>query len=127
MSRLSDFFVSPLNYIFNNGEDASLQIQQDITGAAAMQLYYEYDIGSGTPFYGIGFLIQNVNGTTHVCAASVYPYAGGESGSYSILRPTFQYLAKQNTDANIDNVNIYLDAMTEGDNTYVFQGPGWHL
>ena len=76
-AQASDFFVSPLNYIFNNGEDASLQIQQDITGAVAMQLYYDFDIGSGTPFYGIGFLIQNVNGTNNVCTASVYPYAGG--------------------------------------------------
>ena len=70
---------------------ASLQIQQDITGALAMQLYYEYDIGSGTPFYGIGFVIGNLNGTTTFALRQFTPTLVA-NGSYSILRLIFQYL-----------------------------------
>ncbi len=116
----SDFFVSPLNYIFNNGEDASLQIQQDITGAAAMQLYYNYDIGSGTPFYGIGFLIQNVNGTNTFALRQFTPTLVANRLVFAFA-PDISIFGEQNTDANVDNINIYLDAMTEGDNTYVFK------
>ena len=119
-AQASDFFVSPLNYIFNNGEDASLQIQQDITGAAAMQLYYNYDIGGGTPFYGIGFLIQNVNGTNTFALRQFTPTLVANRLVFAFA-PDISIFGEQNTDANVDNVNIYLDAMTEGDNTYVFK------
>src|SRR5688572_11631426 len=119
-AQVGDFYVSPNNFIFNNGEDASLQIQQDITGAVAMQLYYEFDIGSGTPFYGIGFLIQNVNGTTTFALRQFTPTLVANRLIFDFA-PDISVFGETNTDANIENVNIYLDAMTEGDNTYVFK------
>jgi len=119
-AQVGDFFVSPNNFIFNNGEDASLQIQQDITGAAAMQLYYNFDIGSGTPFYGIGFLIQNVNGTTTFALRQFTPTLVANRLVFDFA-PDISVFGETDTDANIENVNIYLDAMTEGDNTYIFQ------
>ena len=60
----------------------------------AMQLYYDYDIGSGTPFYGIGFYIQNINGTVTFALREFTPTLVA-IGSYSILRRIFQYLANR--------------------------------
>ena len=86
----------------------------------AMQLYYDYDIGSGTPFYGIGFHHSECKWDRNVCTAPVYPYTGGNRLVFDFA-PDISIFGEPNTDANIDNINIYLDAMTEGDNTYVFQ------
>jgi hypothetical protein len=119
-AQASDFFASGLNDIYNNGEDASLQIQQDITGALSMQLYYNYDIGAATPFYGIGFFIQNLNGTTTFALRQFTPTLVANRLFFDFA-PDISVFGEQNTDANIDNVNIYLDAMTEGDNTYIFK------
>ena len=85
-----------------------------------MQLYYEYDIGSGTPFYGIGFFIQNVNGTNTFALRQFTPTLVANRLVFDFA-PDISIFGEQNTDANVDNVNIYLDAMTEGDNTYVFK------
>jgi len=118
--QVSDFFVSGLNDISNNGQDASLQIQQDITGALAMQLYYGIDIGGGTPFYGIGFVIGNSNGTTTFALRQFTPTLVANRLIFDFA-DEISVFGEQNTDANVENVNIYIEAMTEGDNTYVFQ------
>jgi hypothetical protein len=119
-AQASDFFNSPVEYIFNNGESAALEVRQNITGAQYMQLYYDYDIGSGTPFYGIGFYIQNVNGTVTFALRQFTPTLEANRLIFDFA-PDISIFGEPNTDANIDNINIYLDAMTEGDNTYVFQ------
>jgi Domain of unknown function (DUF4302) len=119
-AQASDFFNSPVEYIFNNGESAALEVRQNITGAQYMQLYYDYDIGSGTPFYGIGFYIQNVNGTVTFALRQFTPTLVANRLIFDFA-PDISIFGEPNTDANIDNINIYLDAMTEGDNTYVFQ------
>jgi len=119
-AQISNFFNAPVDYIFNNGESAALQVQQDIIGAQYMQLYYDYDIGSGTPFYGIGFYIQNINGTVTFALREFTPTLVGNRLVFDFA-PDISIFGEPNTDANIDNINIYLDAMTEGDNTYVFQ------
>ncbi len=119
-AQISNFFNAPVEYIFNNGESAALQVQQDIIGAQYMQLYYDYDIGSGTPFYGIGFYIQNINGTVTFALREFTPTLVGNRLVFDFA-PDISIFGEPNTDANIDNINIYLDALTEGDNTYVFQ------
>ena len=119
-AQISNFFNAPVDYIFNNGESAALQVQQDIIGAQYMQLYYDYDIGSGTPFYGIGFYIQNINGTVTFALREFTPTLVGNRLVFDFA-PDISIFGEPNTDANIDNINIYLDALTEGDNTYVFQ------
>jgi hypothetical protein len=119
-AQVSDFFNSPVEYIFNAGESAALQVRQDITGAQYMQLYYDYDIGAATPFYGLGFYIQNVNGTVTFALRQFTPTLVGNRLIFDFA-PDITIFGEQTTDANIDNINIYLDAMTEGDNTYIFQ------
>lgn len=116
----SDFYNAPLGLIFNNGVSASAQIAQDITGALAMQLYYNYNIGNGSPFYALGFYIQNANGTVTFALRQFTPTLI-ENNIVFAFEPDVELFGEPMTDANTDNVNIYLDLLTQGDNTYVFQ------
>lgn len=118
-ATLSDFYVAPLGNIINNGTSAAADIAADITGAQAMQLYYNYDLG-GTPFYGIGFYISNADGTTTFALWEFTPVLTGNKITFNFA-PEISVFGNTETDANLDNVSIYLDALTEGDNTYVFE------
>lgn len=117
---VSDFYIAPLNNIRNNGESAAAQVAQDITGGLAMQLYYNYDIGDGQPFYAIGFYIQNANGTVTFALRQFTPTLI-ENNLVFAFEPDISIFGEQDTDANVDNVNIYLDLLTQGDNTYIFR------
>ena len=118
-ATLSDFYVAPLGNILNNGESAGQDVANDITGAQAMQLYYNYDLG-GEPFYGIGFYIVNTDGTTTFALREFTPVLTGNNLVFNFA-PEISIFGNPDTDANTDNVNIYLDALTEGDNTFVFE------
>ena len=119
-TQASDFFIAPNENIFNNGFRVLQQIEQDISGALAMQLYYNYNDGSGTPFYAIGFLIQNPDATTTFALREFTPTLTDNHIVFNFA-PDISIFGNQNTPANTDNVNIYLDALTQGDNTYVFE------
>ena len=116
----SDFFYSPINRIFNNGEPVDAQIAQNITGAGSMQLYYNYDIGSGTPFYALGFFLLNADGSTTFALREFTPVLNGNNITFN-FKPTFTLFGNQTPDANVNNINIYLDILTQGNNTYVFK------
>ncbi len=118
-ATLSDFYVAPLGNIINNGTSAAADIAADITGAQAMQLYYNYDLG-GAPFYGIGFYISNADGTTTFALWEFTPVLTENKITFNFA-PEISVFGNTETDANLDNVSIYLDALTEGDNTYVFE------
>ncbi|HEY3406040.1 MAG TPA: DUF4302 domain-containing protein [Ohtaekwangia sp.] len=115
-ATLSDFYISPLGYIFNNGQSAAEAIANDIHGALAMQMYYNYDGG----FYAIGFIIQNDNGTITFALREFTPVLTGNNLVFNFA-PDISIFGEPDTDADIENVNIYLEALTEGDNTYVFE------
>jgi hypothetical protein len=119
-AQSSNFFVAPNENIFNNGFRVIDQIQQDISGALAMQLYYNYNDGSGTPFNAIGFLIQNPDATTTFALREFTPTLIDNNIVFNFA-PDISVFGNQNTPANIENVNIYLAALTQGDNTYVFE------
>ena len=116
----SDFHICPIENIFNGGVRAAQAVAQDITGALAMQLYYNYDDGSGTPFYAIGFLIQNPDATVTFALRSFTPTLTDNNLVFAFA-PDIEIYGNQQTPANTENVNIYLDALTQGDNTYVFE------
>jgi hypothetical protein len=119
-AQSSDFFVAPNENIFNNGFRVIEQIQQDISGALAMQLYYNFNDGSGTPFNAIGFLIQNPDATTTFALREFTPTLTDNHIVFNFA-PEISIFGNQNTPANTENVNIYLAALTQGDNTYVFE------
>lgn len=119
-AQSSDFFIAANENIFNNGFRVIDQIQEDISGALAMQLYYNYNDGSGTPFNAIGFLIQNPDASTTFALREFIPTLTDNHIVFNFA-PDISIFGNQNTPANIENVNIYLDALTQGDNTYVFE------
>lgn len=116
----SDFYFSPLAYIFDNGTSAGTRIQEDIAGALEMHMYYGYDIGGGELLYGIGFVIRNLDGTITFALRKFTPVLNDNNIVFN-FEPEVSIFGNPDTDANIANVNIYLDALAEGDNTYVFQ------
>jgi hypothetical protein len=119
-AQASDFYFSPLQYISNNGVSAAGQIVQDLTGAGSMQLYYDFDIGSGTPFYAIGFYLQNSNGTATFALREFTPTLTDNNIVFN-FEPDISIFGDPNPDADTTNVNIYLNALTDGGNTYVFE------
>ena len=119
-AQLSDFYFCPLQNVFDNGTSMRNTILQDIAGALVMHLYYNYDIGTGTPLYGIGFVIQNLNGSITFALREFTPVLNDNNIIFNFA-PNITLFGSQQTDANIANINIYLDALTQGDNTYVFE------
>lgn len=119
-ATLSDFYFCPLGNIVDNGQFVADKVAEDVKGAQAMQLYYNYDLGGGPPFYAIGFYIQNTNGTVTFALREFTPVLNNNNLVFNFA-PDFSIFGSQQTDANIDNINIYLDALADGDNTYVFE------
>lgn len=119
-AQRSDFYFCPLIYIFDNGTSMSEQVIQDVAGAIEMHLYYGYDLGGGDILNGIGFVIQNLDGSVTFALREFTPVLTDNNLVFNFA-PTITLFGNQQTSANIDNVNIYLDALTAGDKTYVFQ------
>ena len=117
-AQTSDFYFSPLEYIFDNGISQSAQIQQDIAGALEMHLYYGY--GDSDPLYGIGFVIRNLDGSITFALREFTPVLNDNNVVFNFA-PEISLFGNKETDANIQNINIYLDALTEGDNTFAFR------
>jgi hypothetical protein len=110
-----EFLVSPIELIFNNGESAAEDIATDITGAGAMQLYYDFG-----GFYGLGFFIQNADGTTTFYLREFTPQLIGNNLIFN-FEPEISVFGNANSPADIDNVNPYLEALTQGGQTYVYE------
>lgn len=119
-AQVSDFYFSPLFHIFKDGVSMDEQIQQDITGALQMHMYYGYDVGGGQLLYGIGFVIGNADGSITFALREFTPVLTDNKITFNFA-DNISIFGNQNPDANIENVNIYLNALTEGNNTYVFQ------
>lgn len=119
-AALSDFYFCPLQYVFNNGTSMRNTILQDISGALEMHMYYNATLNDGTSLYGIGFVIRNLDGTITFALREFTPVLNDNNIVFN-FEPDITLLGNPETDANIDNVNIYLNALTEGDNTYVFE------
>jgi hypothetical protein len=117
---LSDFFFSGLNFISNNGDLVVDEIMTDITGAVEMHMYNGLVLNDGSKLYAIGFVIQNQNGTTTFALRQYTPELIDNNIIFH-FEDEISIFGEPNTDANIENVNIYLNALTQGDKTYVFQ------
>jgi hypothetical protein len=113
--NVDDFFVAPIDLFFINRVSQWPQIQEDVHGALAMQLYYNND-----GFYALGFVIQNDDGSITYALREFTPVLTNNKITFNFA-PEISIYGEQNTDANVNNINIYLDLLTEGDNTFVFQ------
>jgi hypothetical protein len=113
--NVDNFFVAPIDLFFVNRISQWPQIQEDVHGALALQLYY-----GGNNGYALGFVIQNDNGSITYALREFTPVLTNNKITFNFA-PEISIYGEQNTDANVNNINIYLDLLTEGDNTFVFQ------
>ena len=111
----SDFYIAPLTNIFLNGQNQGAIAEQEITGALAMQLYY-----NNAGFYGIGFVIQNANGTITFALREFIPVLVGNKLQFN-LSPDISIFGEPDTDADVTKINKYVDGLTQGGNTFVFK------
>jgi hypothetical protein len=120
-ASLSTFYFSPLNFIINNEKQSvASQIEQDIEGALEMHLYYGLELNDGSLLYGLGFAILNDNGSVTFALRKFTPVLDGNNITFN-FEPTITLFGSQTTQANIDNINKYLQPLTEGNKTYVFK------
>lgn len=116
----SDFYFSPLEFIFDNGESMNEQIAVDVAGALELHMYYGYDLGGGNLLYGIGFVIQNLDGSITFALREFTPVLNDNNLVFN-FEPEISLFGNPDTDANVNNIKTYLDALAQGDHTYVFQ------
>ncbi|MFD0998214.1 DUF4302 domain-containing protein [Ohtaekwangia kribbensis] len=116
----SNFYYSPLSFIIDNGSSASSAIQQDLPGAVEMDLFYNAQLNDGTRLYGIGFTIINSDNTQTFVYRKFNPVLNDNNIVFN-FEPGIFTLGNPVTEVEMDNINIYLDKLTEGDNTYVFE------
>lgn len=116
----SNVYFSPLSYIRDNGELLIDSIQKDITGAIEMRLYYGLALNDGSTLYGIGFVLQNTDGSVTFALREFTP-ALNQNNLIFNFAPDITLFGNANPDADISNINKYLDPLAEGNNTYVFK------
>lgn len=116
----SDFFISPGYLIFDQDWiPAEERIGQDIAGAQAMQLYYNLDL-DGTPLYAIGFYIQNPDESVTWALKEFTPALNGNVLQFNFAGD-FTVFGNENTTADLNKINTYLDLLTQGGKTYIIQ------
>lgn len=115
----SYFYYAPLSYIFNNGVSAEEEITQNLTGAGNMQLYYGVDFGNGTT-NAIGFYLENADGSI-TYALKEFSVEYQVNNMIFTFADGFLLFENETPDATLENINIYLDLLTEGNNTYVYK------
>jgi hypothetical protein len=119
-TTLSDFYFSPLSFILKDRVPMDAEISRDVAGALEMHLYYNYDIGDPEPFYAIGFVIRNVDQSVTFALRQFTPVLTDNNLVFN-FEPDISIFGEQQTDADVEKINIYLDALTEGDKTYVYK------
>jgi hypothetical protein len=107
--------VAPITNIFLNGQNQGQAVASEITGALAMQLYYNND-----GFYAIGFVIQNADGSI-TYALREFTSVLTDNKLVLTVSPDISIFGNPQTDANVNNINKYIDGLAQGGNTFVFK------
>jgi hypothetical protein len=116
----SNFYFCPLNNIRRNSLPLVDEITADIAGALEFDLYYGAELRDGSILYGIGFLIQNTDNSITFAYRKFTPVLNGNNITFN-FEPGIFFLGEEETTAEVANINKYLDALTAGNNTYVFK------
>lgn len=114
-----NFYFSPLVYIYQNGVAAGAQIAENVNGAQDMQLYYYQD--PNDPFLVMGFRVANASGTTTWALKEFTITSVGNKVQFEFA-PTYTLYGDSTATIDEEKMNFYLNALTEGGNTYIFKG-----
>lgn len=115
---VTDFFVADPNNVIRDGESLGDALTEDIEGIVAVQLYYNYNLG-GSPFYAMGFYLNNADGTTTFALRQFTSTRVGNN--LQITFATDISIFGSPTPANQDNMKLYLDQIAAGGTTYVLK------
>jgi hypothetical protein len=114
-----NFFSAPLGNINLNGEQAYQQLIDDIQGVTEFQLYYNLPIQNGT-LTAMGFYLQN-EGADPTFALWQFTFTRTGNKFTFNFAPGITLFGNPNPDADINKVMEYIQALTDGGNTFVFK------
>lgn len=116
-----DLYSAPLGNLVYMGESAYDQVVADLPTATHFQLYYGRPIGGGTILYGIGFRIQNPSGKFTFALWEFVPVLEGNNLKFNFASEISQYGDETTSDENLAATKKYIQYLTDGDKTFVFQ------
>jgi hypothetical protein len=116
----SSFYYSPTYNLFQNGESISDELAADLSGVNSMQIYYKYDIGSGSPFYAIGFRLVNSDGSATFALRQFTPQLIGNNLRFQFAA-TISLFGNSNPDADVSRINTYLEGLAQGNQAYAYK------
>jgi hypothetical protein len=119
-TTLSTIYYCPLNFIIDNGVSVDNEIENDIPGAVEFVLYYNAALNDGTKLYGIGFVIQNEDESFNIAVREFTPTLTDNNLIFD-FKPGLRLMNDTPITVDLNKINIYLDALTSGNQTYVFK------
>jgi hypothetical protein len=108
-AELSDFYFAPLQYISANGQFIENEITENIPGVIEMHLYYGYDITQGE-LYGIGFVIQNADGSVTFALQEFSPVLNENQLIFNYA-DEITIFGNEIPQASKDAISVYLEAL----------------
>jgi hypothetical protein len=114
------FSVPPANVAYL-GESAYEQVMADIHTPLAIQLYYDFRLNDGSVLNAIGFRIQNPDGTITFALWEFVPILVGNNLKFNFAPEISQFGDAATSAENLAAVQTYIEHLTEGGSTYVFQ------
>jgi hypothetical protein len=117
----TDLYSAPVGNVAYLGESAYAQVIADLPTATHFQLYYNTALSDGSVLTGIGFRIQNPSGTITYALWEFVPVFDGNNLKFNFA-PEISQLGTGPTSAeNLAAVTKYVEYLTNGGNTFVFQ------
>jgi hypothetical protein len=119
-AKQSTFFVGLLSDVRHNGVNVMSDNQADLPGVRLVELYYNYNIGGSSGFYGIGFFFQNLDNSYTYALRQFAPVLNDNNLIFN-LQSKVSVFGNTSPDADVNNIIPYIDGLAQGDNTFVFR------
>lgn len=116
-----DFLSAPPANVAYLGETAYEQVTADINTPTHIQLYYNYSLGDGSTINAMGFRIQNPDGSITFALWEFVPTLEGNNLKFNFAPEISQLGDGPTSEENLAAVKKYIEYLTDGGNTYVFQ------
>jgi hypothetical protein len=119
-SSVSDIYLAPLGNILKNRAIIADSIAKEIPGAQVMYLLYDAELNDGSVVTGIGFGVENKDNTFTIVIREFTPVHDQNNIVFN-FKPGFRFLGNEQTDADLDKINTFLDALAQDGKTFVFK------
>lgn len=117
----STIYIADILNIFDaEGNRMNEEIQADISGALFMVIYNEGNSDIGT-ITGIGFYIENPNNAEETIAVKKYVPTYENNKITFTIEPDITFVRGPDTPADLTRIDKYLNLLTEGNQTYIFE------